>query len=122
MENNSLIFPIVLKPDFGQRGQDVEVVRDQESMRSYLDRAVGVTLIQEHIDGQEFGVFYMSFPEENKTKITFPNISVQHIGMSDFGCDGGGEWKSVTPKRSRLRVRKDKINKIRAEQKNIKNT
>ncbi len=78
MQDHSLTFPVVLKPDFGQRGQDVEVIRDQESMRSYFDTASGVTLIQEHVEGEEFGVFYMSFPATNKTKIfsitekTFP--------------------------------------------------
>lgn len=78
MKNHTLKFPIVLKPDFGQRGQDVEVIRDQESMRSYLGNTVGDTLIQEHVEGEEFGVFFMSFPAEDKTIIfsitekTFP--------------------------------------------------
>jgi len=78
MQDHFLSFPIVLKPDFGQRGEGVEVIRDQASMQSYLENSSGDTLIQEHIEGDEFGVFYMCFPGEDTRKIfsitekTFP--------------------------------------------------
>ena len=60
-------------------------------------------------------------PDEIKTKITLPNFSVQHIGMSDFGYDEGGNWTTVRAKRSRLSIRKEKIKRRKAEEKNLRN-
>lgn len=75
-----LSFPIVLKPDFGQRGQGVAIIRSQQAMHEYLSTAKGDILIQEYIEGPEFGVFYMRFPADDKNQIfsitekTFPVV------------------------------------------------
>jgi len=55
-------FPVVLKPDFGQRGADVAVIRSLSEMHNYLAKTTTSVLVQEHIKGEEFGVFYMRFP------------------------------------------------------------
>lgn len=78
MQNLELSYPIVMKPDFGQRGQDVEVIRNDKQMRNYLGKASADTILQEHIEGEEFGVFYLRYPERDKGEIfsitekTFP--------------------------------------------------
>jgi len=69
MQELGLTYPVVLKPDFGQRGQDVAVVRDQQSLHQYLQSAKGDVLIQEHIEGEEFGVFYIRYPEHDNGEI-----------------------------------------------------
>ena len=62
MASRSLEYPVVLKPDDGQRGLDVEVIRSAAELESYLSDIKVDTLIQEHIEGLEFGVFYTGFP------------------------------------------------------------
>ena len=78
MSEQKLVYPVVLKPDFGQRGQDVAVIRSDQQLQQYLDSIKGDVLIQEHIEGEEFGVFYIRYPNEEQGEIfsitekTFP--------------------------------------------------
>lgn len=78
MQSLGLSYPIVMKPDFGQRGLDVSVVRSDEQMRMYLRSAQGDVILQEHIEGEEFGIFYFRFPSQAQgelfsiTEKTFP--------------------------------------------------
>jgi len=80
MERLSVDFPIVLKPDFGQRGADVAVIRSAQAMRNYLVQTKGAVLLQEHVAGEEFGVFYMRYPAQDEghiysiTEKTFPVV------------------------------------------------
>jgi hypothetical protein len=73
-------FPVVLKPDFGQRGQDVAVIRSTLELREYLAAAEGRLIVQEHVAGLEFGVFYMRFPATHESRVfsitekTFPTV------------------------------------------------
>jgi len=80
MQDHALTFPIVLKPDFGQRGLDVAVIRSEKEMFVYLEKATGDVILQHHISGEEFGVFYMRYPADDTNQIysitekTFPVI------------------------------------------------
>ncbi|MCI0389897.1 MAG: alpha/beta fold hydrolase [Acidobacteria bacterium] len=62
-------FPVVLKPDRGQRGSGVVVVRSQVELNDYLCRTGVDTLIQEYVPGSEFGVFYYRLPGEDRGRI-----------------------------------------------------
>jgi membrane protein DedA with SNARE-associated domain len=64
MAQNQLSWPVVLKPDAGQRGSGVAVIRSEAQLREYLARANYDILIQEYAAGQEFGVFYFRHPSE----------------------------------------------------------
>jgi hypothetical protein len=55
-------FPVVLKPDVGQRGRGVAIVRDRAGLHDYLVQAPGDVLIQQYISGAEFGVFVYRDP------------------------------------------------------------
>jgi len=56
--------PVVLKPDAGQRGQDVVFAASREEIRAYLSKSRVDVILQERLDGQEFGVFYTRHPDE----------------------------------------------------------
>ncbi|MCA1850692.1 MAG: VTT domain-containing protein, partial [Acidobacteria bacterium] len=58
MTEHRLSFPVALKPDLGQRGSGVEIVKAEGELEGYLRHARGDTIIQEYIEGSEFGVFY----------------------------------------------------------------
>ncbi len=62
-------FPVVLKPDQGQRGDGVAIVRNNEQLFHYLNETKGDTIIQEYITGKEFGVFYYRYPESERGAI-----------------------------------------------------
>jgi pimeloyl-ACP methyl ester carboxylesterase len=69
MSARGLSLPIVLKPDQGQRGAGVQVVRCRGELESYLEHAAGDTVIQEYVPGVEFGVFYVRHPSHSRGSI-----------------------------------------------------
>lgn len=69
MSNNDLSFPVVLKPDQGQRGTGVAVIRSTEETDRYLSTAPVDTIVQEYAPGWEFGVFYYRRPGDEQGRI-----------------------------------------------------
>lgn len=69
MAGRGIGFPVVLKPDQGQRGSGVVVVRSQVELNDYLRRTAVDTIIQEYAPGAEFGVFYYRLPGEDRGRI-----------------------------------------------------
>lgn len=64
-----LAWPLVLKPDAGQRGSGVAVLRDAAAARAYLERAHVDCVAQEHCAGREYGVFYYRRPSETRGRV-----------------------------------------------------
>jgi membrane protein DedA with SNARE-associated domain len=63
-------FPIVLKPDVGQRGVGVRQIRTSDELQEYLTAAAGPVLMQPYHEGPfEAGVFYYRFPGEPRGRI-----------------------------------------------------
>lgn len=62
MELNSLKFPIVLKPDKGERGKGVQIIKDVDELKFNLSNLSESHILQEFIEGKEYGVFYYRFP------------------------------------------------------------
>jgi pimeloyl-ACP methyl ester carboxylesterase/membrane protein DedA with SNARE-associated domain len=60
---NDLEFPIVLKPDVGQRGQAVQIARNWETVEDYCASSTEDFLVQRFVPGLEFGVFYVRMPD-----------------------------------------------------------
>ncbi len=69
MVDSDLTFPVVLKPDQGQRGAGVAVIRSTEESDRYLSSAQVDTIVQEYASGAEFGVFYYRRPGEERGRI-----------------------------------------------------
>lgn len=69
LERHRLGYPVVLKPDTGERGSGVRVIRTPEELGVYLARAGGDTIIQEYVEGREYGVFYYRIPGEARGRI-----------------------------------------------------
>ncbi|MEZ5332785.1 MAG: VTT domain-containing protein [Thermoanaerobaculia bacterium] len=62
-------FPLVLKPDSGQRGSGVAIVRDRWAARAYLESATEDVLAQSWVDGLELGLFYVRRPGEETGRL-----------------------------------------------------
>lgn len=69
LEQTGISYPIALKPDVGERGAGVAIVRSDEELESRLRAAEGDTIIQRYAGGLEFGVFYFRYPGEPKGQI-----------------------------------------------------
>ncbi len=66
---HQLDYPVVLKPDVGQRGSGVRILRDESQLTAALDEMGVDCLLQEFVPGPEFGVFYLRRPGRARGEI-----------------------------------------------------
>lgn len=66
---NSLKYPIVLKPDKGERGKGVGIVQTENELIDKVITSSESIILQEFIEGNEFGLFYYRYPNKNEGSI-----------------------------------------------------
>ncbi|MFH0907866.1 MAG: alpha/beta fold hydrolase [bacterium] len=88
-------YPIVAKPDVGQRGVGVAILRSEQQVVDYFMRPRPDTVIQEFVPGFEFGLFYYRHPDEERGRIfsvtekRFPvvtgdgKLTLEHLILAD---------------------------------------
>lgn len=69
MGEHNLTYPVVLKPDVGERGKGVEIIRDSKALEEYFSEQTQDVIIQEYIEGEEYGIFYYRRPDESEGDI-----------------------------------------------------
>jgi hypothetical protein len=70
MKTRGWTLPIVLKPDVGQRGVGVRVIRSVDQLSAYVSTVSGDVLMQPlHAGAYDAGVFYYRFPTERHGRI-----------------------------------------------------
>lgn len=87
MTSNDLSFPIIFKPDLGERGWMVRKINNESDVQQYLNEIRIDFVMQELVDlPLEFGVFYVRYPDRphgNVTSITMKQfLSVTGNGRS----------------------------------------
>lgn len=104
-EKIPLDFPFIVKPNTGERGIGVELIRNNSDFNNYLNQHDNSDLIlQEYIDYQlEFGVFYVRLPKENKGKI----ISITAKDFLTIIGDGKQSLKELIENNLRAFYRKE---------------
>jgi hypothetical protein len=85
MAAEGLTFPVVLKPNHGQRGSGVVIARSADALERCLSRSAIDTIVQEYADGPEFGVFYIRYPTEPRGRI----FSITEKRLPTVVGDGG---------------------------------
>ncbi len=71
MCERGLTFPIIFKPDLGERGWMVRKISNEEDIGNYLEKIKIDFLAQELVDlPLEFGVFYVRYPGEAFGRVT----------------------------------------------------
>ncbi len=107
LADEELDYPVVLKPDHGERGIGVAVIREESQAAAYFradvdSHALGGApdssrdvLFQEFVDGPELGIFYVRRPDEERgsifsiTEKLFPVLigdgqhSLEHLILAD---------------------------------------
>ena len=66
MKASGMEWPVVVKPDVGQRGDGVAIVRSIEELRSACQAIPGDALVQEYVAGVEYGLLYVRRPAEER--------------------------------------------------------
>ncbi len=69
MAEHGLGFPIVLKPDRGERGSGVVIARDAAAVGAALRGEAGSVIAQAYVPGIEWGVFYVRRPGAQRGEI-----------------------------------------------------
>ncbi len=74
--------PFILKPDVGQRGVGVKLIRTDEQAAAYLQQSSTPVIVQRYAPGpNEAGIFYYRFPKETRghifaiTEKIFPHVT-----------------------------------------------
>ncbi len=67
---SQLTFPIVFKPDVGERGDEVSIIPGLDALRTHLASITYPFILQEYIDYPiELGVFYSRLPSSDSGRI-----------------------------------------------------
>jgi hypothetical protein len=97
-------FPIVAKPDAGERGTGVRWLRDEAALRDYLTREPARVLLQVPHDGPfEAGIFYVRSPGAALGRI----VSITDKRFPVVIGDGRSTLESLIRTHPRLRLQSD---------------
>ncbi|HEC41664.1 MAG TPA: hypothetical protein ENI20_02405 [Bacteroides sp.] len=71
LDDRGLKFPIIAKPDVGERGKGVELTENMQDLEVYLSEHHGLIILQEYISlPMELGIFYYCSPDKSVKEIT----------------------------------------------------
>ena len=98
-------YPVVLKPDVGQRGRGVFIARDAEAVRAYLARFGGAVITQRYIGGEEFGIFIARMPGAAQVQI----LSIVHKTFPTVTGNGRSDLRALILADARARLSADTL-------------
>jgi hypothetical protein len=112
MQQNGLRFPVIFKPDLGERGFMVQRINNEGEVDNYLRKMKYPFIIQQLIDlPLEFGVFYLRYPQWPKGKVT----SVVMKEMLSVTGDGKSTLRELILRKERARLRWEVLKETYAE-------
>ena len=89
-------WPVVLKPDVGQRGAGVVIARSDEDVEGYFVHAPDSAIIQVYVTGPELGIFWLRLPATDANPAGPPQIfSVTDKRLPEVVGDGKSTLESL---------------------------
>ena len=85
IKENGLEYPVVIKPDIGQRGNGVRIPKNEQELQLVLQQTDYEPIIQKYVEGQEYGLFYYRYPDEDHGRLF--SITEKHL----LSVTGDGE-------------------------------
>jgi hypothetical protein len=79
-------YPVVAKPDVGERGWGVEIMESHGELERYLTAAEHMVIVQRHVRGIEYGIFYCRHPDEPSGRI----VSIAEVRYRTLGAAKSG--------------------------------
>ena len=87
MQQNNFDFPVIAKPDMGERGSLVEKVDSKEELIAYHNKTKVPYLVQEFIAySEEVGILYYRLPNQQKGHITSVTVK-EFLSVTGNGHD-----------------------------------
>lgn len=106
IEENHLKFPLIFKPDLGERGFMVKRVSHRDDVKTYLASVNVNFIVQELIDlPLEFGVFYTRFPAHEHGQVT----SLAMKEMLFVSGDGKSTLRELILRKDRAKLQWEKL-------------
>jgi hypothetical protein len=106
LQENKFAFPVIFKPDLGERGFMVKRINDEKDIDAYLEKIKIDFIAQELIAlPLEFGVFYLRFPDQNNGRV---NSIVRKEMLSVVG-DGHSTLQHLIFKNDRAKLQWNKL-------------
>jgi len=93
-------FPLVIKPNVGQRGRGVTVVRNVQQAFEMMAMAPEDVLVQGYAAGEEFGVFAYRYPGQREVSI----LSITHKCFPAVTGDGVSKLATLIMADARARL------------------
>lgn len=113
MRNSGLSFPLIFKPDLGERGWMVRRIKSEQDVEAYLKEIKIDFIMQELVDlPLEFGVYYVRFPSQ-------PSGFVNSITGKEFLSivgDGVKSLKELILEKDRAKIQWETLRKVYADQ------
>lgn len=104
----TLEYPLICKPNVGERGTEVEKIVDENALKSYFDSHLVDFIIQEYIDYDiELGVLYYRMPQEEKGYVS---SVVKKEFLSVIG-DGESSIETLMQQSTRARFQLENMKK-----------
>lgn len=108
MKEIKLSFPVIVKPDVGERGNQVTLVHTQQELILYNIKSKSKYIIQEYIDYTiELGVLYSRMPDLQKGKVT--SVTLKEFLM--VTGDGKSTIHQLMQKSLRARFQIERLSK-----------
>lgn len=96
-----LSFPVIFKPDLGEKGWMVKRINNEEDLKSYLKNVQTDFIAQELVDlPLEFGIFFRQYPSEESGKV----ISIVAKEMLSVTGDGVSTLRQLILKKDRAKL------------------
>lgn len=109
MQETGLSFPVVVKPDVGERGFKVELINNEGELVLYLTDNDDTLIMQEYIDlPMEVGVFYYRLPNEDKGTVS----SVVLKGLLKVAGDGKLSIQQLMMKNERAKLQINRLTEV----------
>lgn len=108
MSARGVSFPIVVKPDVGERGYKVAKIDDADSLYRYLAASEGDLIVQEYVGaGMEAGVLYHRFPGSDNGKVTSITVK-KFLTVTGNGVDS---IRTLMRRKARTNIQQTRIEK-----------
>lgn len=69
MKHAGFVFPVVMKPDVGERGWAVALVHTQRDVERYFECVKQSVIVQRYVEGVEAAIFYCRYPDSKRGHI-----------------------------------------------------
>jgi hypothetical protein len=112
MDEVGLSYPIIAKPDVGERGLLVALIKTENELKAYLKANKIDILIQEFVDlKHECGIFYVRKPSEDKGQV----VSIGLKAFIELKGDGHSTVRSLMQKNPHTKLQIERLEEEGAE-------